>query len=123
MSSLYILEITIGDNWDIYGEPVESLVNAMASFCPVLEAICQLCGSVDVAVPEDGAGVFSLALQNSNIITEHESAVAVKPVALECGCIVEKTAAALSYSWTLEKIDMVHERVETGTTANRLDND
>lgn len=74
--------------------PVDGHVDVCASLPRDLDTICKLSISANVAVPQDGIRIFSLALQHLDAIAERNSAVAAKTDDLERVCIFEETAAA-----------------------------
>lgn len=109
-----------GGDWDFPDVPIDPHFNFCASLRQHFDAICKLCGSANMTVPEDATGVYSLAWQSLNVITEGDSSAATKPDALKCVRVVDETAAASWAGWTLEKIDMFGGRDKTSHTMNRL---
>lgn len=75
--------------------PVDPHIGVWASLRRDIDAIRELWRSPFVAVPEDGRGVFSLAIQNLNAVSNRDSAVPAKAEELERVRFVAKPAAAL----------------------------
>lgn len=103
--------------------PVDSYVGVPASIPRDFDAICEVCRSANVAVPEDVRGVFGLVVQNLKAIKERNSAVAGKADVLERVHIVEKTAVGSMTGWALEKIGTASECDEKRNLVKCLNTD
>lgn len=112
-----------GPDWELTDVPVVSHVHVSASLRQYLDVIREPDRSAKMTVPEDGSGVFTLALRNLNDITECKFAVAAKADALERVPIVKRL---LQHRWLVglsRKIHMVRECGEVCATVERLNSD
>lgn len=83
------------ENWDFADGPVDFQVDVRVCLRQGFHAIREFLRLANFAAPEDGRGVFRLALQNLNAIAKCDSVtlLAVRAVALEHLHVVEETAA------------------------------
>lgn len=76
-----------------------------------------------MVVPADVSGVFWLAVQNLNAITERDSAVGARPEALERVLVVREISTASLAGWPLKKMDMARKFDEARAMAVHLNTD
>lgn len=82
-----------GDDWDFVDALVECHIDVRVSLPRDFNTICELCHLVSVSVPEGASEVFSMDWPSLNSMTEHNSEVAAKAMALGCACVDDEKAA------------------------------